>query len=251
MNKCEKCGKIFYKEGPFAIHSKHCKGYIKEPFLKEDWKVEENLYRCPYCQKLLSKFKMIGHIRVTHLGINNLGEFGKAGHLAWNKGLTAESDDRVRRARNTLKRRIRNGEVVIKPYHPTEEEKERISKSRINYLKKNPDKVPYLVNHHYKKVSYAERYFYYILKKSGVEFIREYRIYLYSLDFASIKNKIDLEIDGEQHYLDKRIVESDKRRNKYLTDRGWKIIRIRWSEYQKMSFEQRKMKVEEILNLFQ
>lgn len=84
-----------------------------------------------------------------------------------------------------------------------------------------------------------------------MEFIREYRIYLYSLDFASIKNKIDLEIDGEQHYLDKRIVESDKRRNKYLTDRGWKIIRIRWSEYQKMSFEQRKMKVEEILNLFQ
>lgn len=46
--------------------------------------------------------------------------------------------------------------------------------------------------------------------------------------------KIDLEIDGDQHHLDPRIVESDERRNAYLTGLGWKIIRIRWSDYQKL-----------------
>jgi very-short-patch-repair endonuclease len=34
--------------------------------------------------------------------------------------------------------------------------------------------------------------------------------------------------------LDKRIIESDIRRNLYLEEKGWKIIRIKWSDYQKL-----------------
>src|SRR3546814_4629172 len=49
---------------------------------------------------------------------------------------------------------------------------------------------------------------------------------IYSLDFAIIPSKIDLEIDGEQHYVDQRIVDSDKRRTEYLESLGWKTIRV-------------------------
>jgi len=49
--------------------------------------------------------------------------------------------------------------------------------------------------------------------------------------------KINIEIDGDQHYYDNKIVESDIRRNKYLESLGWDIIRIRWSEYKKMDNE--------------
>ncbi len=36
------------------------------------------------------------------------------------------------------------------------------------------------------------------------------------LDFAILNEKIDLEIDGDQHYLDDRIAESDKRRDAFM-----------------------------------
>lgn len=52
------------------------------------------------------------------------------------------------------------------------------------------------------------------------------------MDFCIIDKRIDIEIDGNQHYDDIKIVESDKRRNIYLEELGWDIIRIRWSEYQ-------------------
>lgn len=55
-----------------------------------------------------------------------------------------------------------------------------------------------------------------------------------------IDKKIDIEIDGDQHYTDKRIIESDKRRNKYLENIGWKIIRIGWSDYKKIINEEDK-----------
>ena len=50
-----------------------------------------------------------------------------------------------------------------------------------------------------------------------------------------IFDKIDFEVDGEQHYKDQKIIESDKKRTEYLKKNGWKIIRIRWSKWQKMS----------------
>jgi very-short-patch-repair endonuclease len=46
---------------------------------------------------------------------------------------------------------------------------------------------------------------------------------------------IDVEIDGEQHYLDCRICKSDSERNEYLRNLGWTVIRIRWARYQRLS----------------
>lgn len=115
--------------------------------------------------------------------------------------------------------------------------KERISQSRIKFLRENPDKVPYRLNHYSKGRSYPESYWKDILDSKNIAYIEQYQIGPYQLDFAIILSefeKIDFEIDGEQHYLDKRIIASDIRRTEYLENLGWKILRVRWSEYQKL-----------------
>jgi very-short-patch-repair endonuclease len=122
------------------------------------------------------------------------------------------------------------------------ETKDKISKSRIKYLSENPDKVPYKLNHYSKGPSYPERYWKKVFDKLKVDYTEQYQIHTYQLDFALIEQKIDIEIDGEQHYLDPKIIESDIRRNKYLEDLGWKIIRIRWSEYKRIIDKQEKLK---------
>ena len=54
-----------------------------------------------------------------------------------------------------------------------------------------------------------------------------------------------VEIDGEQHYSE-YMIEHDIERTLYLENLGWKGIRIRWSEYQKLNFENKKIKIQEI-----
>lgn len=115
----------------------------------------------------------------------------------------------------------------------SDETRKKISIGRTKYLMNNPDKVPYLLNHS-RTESYPEKYFYEIFIEEGLEVEKAYKISLYELDFCIPSKKIDIEIDGDQHYLDNKISDSDIRRNKYLEDRGWDIIRIKWSDYQKM-----------------
>lgn len=123
---------------------------------------------------------------------------------------------------------------IKSPRKHSQKTKNKISKSRIEYLKNNPDKVPYLLNHYSKGPSYPEKYFDEIFNDK-FEYTKYYQISLYHIDIAIVNKKIAIEIDGEQHYLDPKIIKSDKRKNKFLTENGWNIIRIKWSDYQKFN----------------
>ena len=101
------------------------------------------------------------------------------------------------------------------PHKHTQETKDKISKHRKEYLRNNPDKVPYLLNHS-RKESYPEKYFTKIFINEKIDVIKNYKIGLYELDFSIPNKKIDIEVDGSQHYFDKKIVESDIRRTKFL-----------------------------------
>ncbi len=127
----------------------------------------------------------------------------------------------------------------------TEETKRKLSEIRKKFIEENPDKVPYLLNHS-SNISYPEQYFMECFKdiKENIEF--QYKIFRYSLDFANPKEKLYLEIDGDQHYLDKRIVEHDIRRTQKLKDAGWSGVRLRWSEFKKLNEDQKKEKILEI-----
>lgn len=127
-----------------------------------------------------------------------------------------------------------------KQKHSTKTRK-KISEARRKYLAENPNMVPYKLNHYSKGPSYPERYWKKILDKANIKYVEQYQIHTYQLDFALVEEKIDIEIDGDQHYLDPRIIESDKRRNEYLENLGWEIIRVRWSEYKKLVDKQDRM----------
>ncbi len=133
----------------------------------------------------------------------------------------------------------------LKPRKHSEETKKKISEIRKKYLQENPDKVPYKLNHSSKE-SYPEKYFTSVFKNEEIDVVKSFYIGIYELDFSIPDKKIDIEIDGSQHYYDEKIIESDKRRNKFLEDDGWDIIRVNWSEYQKLSFLEKR---EYILNL--
>lgn len=107
----------------------------------------------------------------------------------------------------------------------TEETKRKISKSRIDYLLKHPDKIPYKINHSSKR-SWPEIVFENALKSAGITgWESEYQHGIYSYDFAWCDKKIDVEVDGGTHKTEK-VKRIDKRRDEFSIKSGWKVIRF-------------------------
>lgn len=94
-----------------------------------------------------------------------------------------------------------------------------------------------------KRKSFAEQYF----DDLFPELEQNYHVDRYFLDLADPKKKLYIEIDGEQHYVDGKLCQHDIERGEKLESLGWRCLkRIRWSEYQKLSLEERNVLVEEI-----
>lgn len=207
-------------------------------------------YICKYCGKICKNDNSLrNHERLCKenperqispfVAYNKECTDGK--RVIWNKGLTADNDPRVKQQSITLSNRFSNDLVSpFKGKHHSEDNKQKLSMKRKQYLLDNPEKVPYKLNHHSKQ-SYPEKYFREVFDNDDLlkTAISEYRVKLYSLDFAFPDIKFYIEIDGEQHYKDSRIVEHDKKRNLELEKLGWKSIRIRWSEYNKKSLDEK------------
>lgn len=60
-------------------------------------------------------------------------------------------------------------------------------------------------------------------------YIREFPLGIYSLDFAWPNKKIVIEIDGEQHKRFDEYIERDIRKDEYIIDQGWDILRVDFS----------------------
>ena len=129
----------------------------------------------------------------------------------------------------------------------TPESKARISASMKRFFTENPDRAGYALNHYSKGASYPERYWRECLENAGVTFEAEYPLGSYRLDFGFPDTKVDLEIDGNQHQADPRIVKHDKVRDLWVTRQGWKVIRVSWPSFRKLSHEARILRVSEVL----
>ena len=122
------------------------------------------------------------------------------------------------------------GLFILRNLHKvvSEETRKKISESRKIFIALCPENVPYVMNHHSKKTYYPEAYFIDCLRDS--KFQHRYRYSTYELDFADLENKIDLEIDGNQH-LSSRMMAHDTKRNQFMLDNGWQVIRVLWSRF--------------------
>lgn len=90
------------------------------------------------------------------------------------------------------------------------------------------------INSRNDKTSYPERFFIEVLKNNGLydkyNIEQKLSIGKYFLDFAIIDLKLNIEIDGQQHFRTDDAILHDKIRNEYLINKGWKIYRICWIE---------------------
>lgn len=99
--------------------------------------------------------------------------------------------------------------------------------------------------------SYPEKFWSRVLEINFINYVQEdFSTKKYFLDFLIIRNgkKIDLEIDGSQH---KNQQEHDAERDRYLTNLGYIVYRIKWNEINsEIGKIVMKSKIDEFLNFY-
>lgn len=174
----------------------------KSSHIRYDWKEIQKFYDEGHTwREIQEKF---GVVQASILGAKKRGDFISRNHSDANKIAFTK------------------GRLVQKH---SQETKDKISKSRIKYLIKNPDKVPYLINHSSKK-SYPEEIFENALIANNITGWKyAYQNSIYEYDFAWPEQKIDVEIDGSTH-LSEKVKKIDFRRDKFSRDNGWIVLRF-------------------------
>jgi very-short-patch-repair endonuclease len=126
----------------------------------------------------------------------------------------------------------------------TEEQKRKISETQKKNFKESGAKSIWHTQLENRK-SFAEQYF----DTCFPNLKQNYHVDRYFLDLANPEKKVYIEVDGEQHYNDQKVVEHDKVRTKRLEELGWKCLkRIRWSEYKRLSKGEQESLITELQN---
>lgn len=241
---CTFCNKKFLKACALAVHQRVCKlNPNRKPLLNNGnpnirfvkHKAPYGTWKCKWCDK-----EIIFNIR------KELQEHLKEKHpekcKCWNKGLTKDTNNILKHAGEIISNNYKSGKVIpgfLGKTH-SKESKEKMSKAH-KKLWKQGDSI--FATAREKRKSYPEEYFASIFK----EYIRNYHVDRYFLDFAWPDKKIYIEVDGEQHYTESGL-NHDKERTKILEKLGWKCIsRIRWKNYINLSFEEKEKFINDLL----
>ena len=119
--ECPNCHKLISKsQFHFHLNSKTCKKNQTKLFeVSEEWEVSDNLYKCPICQKQFSKLGMVNHYYRKHTeeGIEFTKElvntkFNSTGHIAWNRGLTNETNEKIKQISDNKQQKFISGELI-------------------------------------------------------------------------------------------------------------------------------------------
>lgn len=195
---------------------------------------------CNFCQKTLpNDNSKRNHERLCKLNPNRqISSWVKFNHErgGWNKGLTADSDERVRKTRETYKQHLAEGKIkpsqLGKPL--TAAHKASISngmkKAHANKIAHNIGESRWNTEH-----SWPEKWFIRVLSNEfQMEENEHYKTEMpfgkYALDFAWPDKKLCIEIDGEQHERFEDYKQRDIEKDKLLLENGWQVIRIKWKD---------------------
>jgi very-short-patch-repair endonuclease len=98
------------------------------------------------------------------------------------------------------------------------------------------------------KESYAEKFFNNFLISEGFvegkDYIREYQVSFYRIDFFFQSLNIAIEIDGQQHVRLRHQIDIDRRKNLFLREQNVEVIRLFWKDM----FQDTKEKLSKIAN---
>ena len=83
--------------------------------------------------------------------------------------------------------------------------------------------------------SYPEKFFMIVVENEfdDRDYKNEYPIGIYSADFCWPHLKKVIEIDGDQHQRFDEYIERDKKKDKFLFDEGYQVLRVIWKEMYK------------------
>lgn len=211
MYTCKDCGKEYENKMSYIGH---CSSHSKKPrtsgkkrskpesfYIEKESKQNSLMSKCKFCNKEFKK---------NNIGIHTV--------LCIDNPNRKETLDKIKKARfgripdDKSKENISNG---MKKAH-SEGRAWNIGKSRWN-----------------NEPSYPEKFFMKVIENefNDKNYQREFNVGIYSIDFAWIDKKIAIEIDGQQHERFEAYKLRDQRKDLYLTENGWFIYRIKWSEF--------------------
>lgn len=195
---------------------------MKVKGLKRD---KDNNVICPECGESFKPMGFSTHYdrKHTDIVINY--------KTPWNKGLTKE-DVRVKNnLKSLLEYQKKNGNVWKGKKLPKEMRKN-ISESLKKAHKEGRHPGWKHINENKDRRSWPEEFLIEVMKNNGVfkkyKIQEKYSFGKYFLDFAFIDLKLDVEMDGAQHFRNIESIEHDKTRDNFLKINGWKVYRIKW-----------------------
>lgn len=206
---------------------------------------------CRYCSRECKNANSLRcHERLCSLNPNrqtsNLSkymlEIKEGKRKIWSKGQTKLTNETLKSAGEKLKKYSGKLNSMYGKYH-TDLAKQKISQGMI--LAHKEGRASSWIGR--RKRSYAEQSWFDIFTRANIKFENNYFVQPYWLDFAWPEKKLYFEVDGKTH-LTTEGVEHDNKRTEFLKESGWTLIgRCNWSEYQRMSDEQRQIYVDSIL----
>jgi hypothetical protein len=113
--KCDICDKLITANN-YKKHVSSCGNKKQKSKIDDNWKIDDINYKCPFCDKTFTKLGISTHIWRIHTEegrkFNPNNKFSTNGRIIWNKGLTKETDYRVKQFGDTLSNRIKKGEII-------------------------------------------------------------------------------------------------------------------------------------------
>lgn len=215
--------------GSGSFCSRSCQG----KYAVKNGKTHEGTYpygtwRCNVCGFIAeSRAKLFKHTKTHRLNSNS---------KCWNKGLTKETDPRIKKGCETYSQRVKAGLIIPsqKGKPVSDDVKRKISESM---KKAHAEGRAHNIGtcRWNNEPSYPEQFFMKVIHNefSNKNYQREFSFYKYSLDFAWVDQRKVIEIDGEQHERFEEYKLRDKQKDKLLSENGWSILRIKWKDMMK------------------
>lgn len=227
---CKFCNKEVHKPGALGVHERTCSlnperkpltnngnGWIYVKHKHE--KAPYGTWKCEECNLIFdTKRKLYEHKYALH----NLKPRDTS-HIC---EFCGEHYDKKREHYRICSKRRHPGN-----FKWTDEEKQKISNRRKEFLKNHPDEHPWKKSDKFK--SKPCEHLKEILRKD-FNFEEEYTDtrweHSYSLDIAFLDKKIAIEVNGNQHYNnDGTLTDYYQKRHDYLESKGWIIIELHYA----------------------
>lgn len=192
---------------------------------------------CQYCGRQVgNKGSLANHENACINNPNHKKCLNRKGHklgcIPWNKGLTKETSEIIRKSIDTYKTNLKNKKFILHPHKWTDEEKINLSIKQKIFLLNNKESHVWKRNEKFisKPCENLKKFF----KDNNINFVEEYEPFNdvnYCVDIAFPDEKIAIEVNGNQHYnKDGSLKDYYQKRHDLFVERGWKIFEIHYTK---------------------